>query len=248
MLNQLQNERENGPPPMPSALPRVSSRRKASELGHKGANTRGRLMSAAHSLIQTCSPVELTVRAIARHAGTSPGTFYVYFDDIPAMILALAEDAASDLGEVVDAIQSWRYGEYADGAEIAFRAFQAYWSRHRAVLNIRNMEADRGEPDFMNLRIKAGTTIIHELARVQFIHPRAEPSAESLARAAVIYAAIERLTATKGHYDEAPDDFLASLAAIETAQIALLRTLERPSEQFVCPGGTSALEQVSQNR
>ena len=45
-------------------------------LGRKGLETRARLLRATRDLLQTLSPLHLTVAAIAKAANTVQGTFY----------------------------------------------------------------------------------------------------------------------------------------------------------------------------
>src|ERR1700748_398412 len=60
------------------------------KLGRKGAETRARLMKAAANLLEKRSIMELTVGDIASAAGTSSSAFYVYFDDVTEVVLAVA--------------------------------------------------------------------------------------------------------------------------------------------------------------
>lgn len=203
-------------------------RRTSKALGRKGQETRRRLMSAAQELLQNVSPVSLTVHAIARHAGTSPATFYVYFDDVSDVVLALAEEASQDIDEVMAALAGWRAGlETEVGARGFLAAYRAYWERHRAILVTRNMEADRGDARFLATRGAAGMTIIRELGQViRDGHPAGQLSEEqAVARATVFFAAIERLAATRTLYPRTS----ASLtdAAMNEAQIDILVSLVR---------------------
>jgi AcrR family transcriptional regulator len=122
------------------------------DLGRKGIETRRRLMNAARGLLDVTSPIAVTVAAIARAAGTSTGTFYVYFDDVNDIVLALAQEASADLGAVHEALEAWHGGLSADaGAERFVRSFRAYYDAHRAILSIRNMEGDRGDERFARM-------------------------------------------------------------------------------------------------
>jgi len=206
----------------------VTPRRRKQALGRKGLETRGRLMAAADVLLQTVSPVSLSIHAIARQAGTSPATFYVYFDDVSDVVLALAQEASTDLGEIMDALARWRAGlETEAGARAFMAAYQAYWARHRAILVTRNMEADRGDPRFLATRSEAGMTIVRQLAQViQEGHPAGQLDDEqAIARATVMFAAIERLAAATPLYPRTPQS--PTEAALNEAQIAILASLVR---------------------
>ena len=210
------------------ALNEGTPRRAAAELGRKGLETRRRLMQAAHELLQTVSAVSLTVTAIARQAKTSSATFYVYFDDVSDIVLALARDASTDLDDVMAALAAWRAGlTPEDGARAFFAAYRAYWDRHRATLVTRNMEADRGDPRYLAVRSDVGLIIIRELAQVILNgHPSdALTEDQAIGRATVIFAAIERLAATVSLYPQAPTRL--SQAALDEAQVAILVALVR---------------------
>jgi AcrR family transcriptional regulator len=181
---------------MIATVTKEDSRRPAEDLGRKGKLTRLRLMTAARKLLQTHSAVSLTATAIARQAKTSSATFYVYFDDVKDVVLALASEVSEDLGQVQEALGGWRAGMDAEqGAQAFFTAYRAYWDRHRAILSIRNMEADRGDPRFLAVRSRSGMSIITKLAAViRDGHTLGSLNDEqSIARATVIFAAIERL-------------------------------------------------------
>lgn len=203
-----------------------AGRRPAEELGRKGTETRRRLMTAAYELLQTMSAVSLTATAIARHAKTSSATFYVYFDDVSDVVLALAQEASEDLAEVMSVLASWRSGQSTeDGARAFFKTYRAYWDRHRAILGLRNMEADRGDTRFLSVRGTAGLKVIRELGTIiQEGHPDGNLSGEqAVARATVIFAAIERIAATASLYPR--NDEGVSDDALSEAQVAILVTL-----------------------
>ena len=65
-------------------------------LGRKGAETRARLLAATRTLLETVSPFNLTVAAIAKAARTAPATLYVYFNDVQDVFYALSVEACQD--------------------------------------------------------------------------------------------------------------------------------------------------------
>ena len=213
---------------MPSVLPSSdgSPRRPADGLGRKGLETRRRLMTAAHDLLQTMSAVSLTATAIARHAKTSSATFYVYFDDVSDVVLALAAEASEDLEDVMAVLERWRAGQStADGARAFFTVYRSYWDRHRAILGLRNMEADRGDARFLTIRGTAGLKIIWQLGAVirEGHHDGSLSEERAVALATVIFAAIERIAATASLYPRANSS--PSAEELDEAQIAILTAL-----------------------
>ena len=184
----------------------ASARRTLSLLGTKGEKTRRKLMSAAASLLKTTSPVSLTAAAISREAGTSPPTFYVYFDDVNDIVYELARAANDDIEEIIEALRAWREGlGPEEGARNFIGAFHSHWRKHRALLSIRNLEADRGEQRFLTMRQRTGMRIITNLADL-VIEDSSPPVTisrrEAIARTTFVYAAIERLAATQFLYPQ----------------------------------------------
>src|SRR6478735_12718906 len=67
--------------------------------GCRGLLTRARLLQHTRDLIGTTSYRDLKVVDIARAAGMSPATFYQYFPDAEAALLALADELVGEGGE-----------------------------------------------------------------------------------------------------------------------------------------------------
>jgi len=194
-------------------------------LGRKGLETRARLLEAATRLLQTQSAVSLTATAIAQEAQTSLATLYVYFGDVRDILLTLAEEASAAIEEVLTVLEAWdpQAGD-GNGARAFFEAYRAYWTRHHSVLVLRNMESDRGDPRFSQMRTQSGARIVRALAgKILAGHPESGMAEEqALARATVIFAAIERLATREmlHHMEEPPFP-----GALYEAQISILREL-----------------------
>lgn len=205
------------------------ARRTTELLGRKGIETRLRLMNAARELLLSTSPVSLAVAAIARAAKTSPATFYVYFNDVMDVVLALAAESSDDLDAVLETLDRWQDGLPArKGAAAFITAYRAYYAKHRPIFAIRNMEADRGDARFLDIRVAAGEKILMRLAGLMARGHRATGDAvmderNRVARAAVIYAAVERLAASENLY--AGHRRTVSSEYIVEAQIAMLAEL-----------------------
>ena len=206
-----------------------AGRRTEQTLGRKGNRTRRRLMAAGLKLLSTRSAVSLTAAAIAREAETSSATFYVYFDDVGELIFALALDATEDLDNVFATLDNWVAGQSAEeGANAFVEAYRDYWDKHRPILLLRNMEADRGDQRFQVMRSSAGALILRPLASLikEGHADEALTDEQALARAAVIFAAIERMAAAETIYlDEHP---MPSINAIKQAQVSVLASLVEP--------------------
>lgn len=135
-------------------------------LGRKGNKTRQRLMDATRELLALHSPVELTAVSVAKHARTSSATFYIYFKDVRDVIYHLSLAADEEMGEVRRILdEPWDPQKVEfDHALRVVKAFFAIWDRHRDILRFRNLEADRGDRDFYELRLNSALPIITRLA------------------------------------------------------------------------------------
>src|SRR3984893_12498691 len=73
--------------------------------GRRGLATRQRLLECTSELLTSTPWRSIKVIDIARQAGTSPATFYQYFENVEQAILVLSEElmeGASLLAELVD--------------------------------------------------------------------------------------------------------------------------------------------------
>jgi len=181
--------------------PAVETNQQGQTLGRKGMQTRQNLMSAARRLLDVYSPVELTAVSIAKEAGTSSASFYMYFEDIRDILYALAIDAGADMAtlqEIVD--QPWVPETVLEHSTRLVERFTAIWQAHRQVLRFRNLEADRGDPRFEALRMNTYVPFIDKVARqiVATCPPdKQRPTlSQAFALASVLHAAMERLATT----------------------------------------------------
>ncbi len=179
----------------------IDKNKHGQSLGRKGRETKERLLNAARDLLQTNSPVHLTVVSVAKKAKSSSATFYLYFDDVRSLLLVLSEDAETDMKVVHDVLDEPWDPQLLD-LDHAARVVQAYvsvWDKHRAVLRYRNLEADRGDAEFENIRLRTTVRIVSRFADHIFAAVPKKSSFtfnDALAEASVLVAAMERLAAT----------------------------------------------------
>lgn len=179
----------------------ISKNKHGQSLGRKGRETRERLMSAALELLEDHSPVQLTVVAIAKKAKSSSATFYLYFEDVRSLLLVLSEDAEADM-KVVHEVLDEPWDPKVLDLEHADRVVQAYvsvWNKHREVLRYRNLEADRGDAEFENIRLRTTVRIVTRFAEHIFAAYPEDTEftfTDAMAEASVLVAAMERLAAT----------------------------------------------------
>ena len=121
--------------------------------GRRGRATRQKLLDATAALLETTSYRELKVVDIARKAGTSPATFYQYFPDVEAAILALGEVMAAegpDLARPVASAWSGKAG-LATATELV-EGFLNFWEEHEAVLRVVDLAIVEGDGRFRRIR------------------------------------------------------------------------------------------------
>jgi AcrR family transcriptional regulator len=141
------------------------------------------------------------VADIAVRVGTSPATFYQYFQDVPEATLRLAERAAEEVPDIVEKIDGpWEGSAGLATARALVAAFVAHWDAHRAVLRLRDLASEEGDVRFQKLRRQSLHPVLEHLTRriedahahggaAQGLHPRAA--------AAALAAILERLAANR---------------------------------------------------
>lgn len=168
--------------------------------GRRGAATRTRLMAAAREMLKSASPIELTAIGIARAAGVAPPSFYVYFADTRDLLLALSEEAATELAALARHFEvAWPPEDLHGWATAFVEDFVATWSGHGDVLAARNLEADRGDPAFDDSRVNASLPVLEALCgRILDGRPAGSRRVEAFAEAVIHYAVLERLASVEG--------------------------------------------------
>ncbi len=136
-------------------------------LGSRAEVTRTRLLEATAKLLGESGVLDLKIVDITREVGSSPATFYQYFVDVDAALLALAEQATRDESPLVSHLDNgWdaadglvRAGEFVD-------AYTTFWDDHNAVLRVRNLKAEEGDPAFREARSKANLLLIQAMSKM----------------------------------------------------------------------------------
>ena len=168
-------------------------------IGRKGAESRARLLEATGRLLgELPSARKLTASSIARAAGLASQTFYLDFDDVEEILLSLSIDASYDTEDIIAALDAvWKPPALREYTEQVVDAFYRYWDRHRAILNIRNYMADRGDEPFFNARNQSALPIITRIAaRIRAAQGEDRlTEREALARAIIFFSGLERMAA-----------------------------------------------------
>jgi AcrR family transcriptional regulator len=186
--------------------------------GLRGAKTRSRLMDAAREMLKTASPIELTAIAVSRAAGTAPPSFYVYFADTRDLLLALAAEASEAMKALARHFEATP-GPAADSEAwaAAFVAdFVGTWDAHCEVLAFRNLEADRGDREFDELRVDSSLPVLNGLTDAMLAQrPKGTRRVDVFAEAVIFYAVLERIATvdrTTASYRLQPKHYKAGLA------------------------------------
>ena len=166
-------------------------------IGSRALATRRRLLDTTADLLARHGVLDLRVVDITREIGISPATFYQYFGDVDAAILALAEEATEDEKPLVEFLQpAWTREDGLDRARAFIAAYMEYWDAHSAVLRVRNLKAEEGVKAFREVRSDANLLIIAALKQMisdGIKSGRLDKALDPFTMAAAIIAMIERL-------------------------------------------------------
>jgi AcrR family transcriptional regulator len=125
--------------------------------GRRGRATRQKLLDCTLQLLQDESYRDLKVVDIAREAGTSPATFYQYFPDVTAAIVALSEDMAASGNESLTTLVRegpWTGPEGYKTSEAIAQAFIAFWDEHWPLMRVMELSAAEGDQRFRSTRTR----------------------------------------------------------------------------------------------
>lgn len=195
-------------------------------LGTRAETTRARLLEATAKLLAEQGLLELKIVDITREVGSSPATFYQYFVDVDAALLALAEQATRDETPLVSHLTNgWdgddglqRAGEFVD-------AYTRFWDDHSAVLRVRNLKAEEGDPAFREVRSKAHLLVIEAMTKMvgdAQAHDRLPETINPFVTATAMIAMIERLLPYR---NEIARRGATALALRDTVTVLLYRSL-----------------------
>jgi AcrR family transcriptional regulator len=136
-------------------------------LGSRAESTRTRLLHATAKLLAESGVLDLKIVDITREIGSSPATFYQYFIDVDAALLALAEEATADEQPLVSHLAlGWDGDDGLAKAGAFVDAYTHFWDSHNAVLRVRNLKAEEGDPNFREARSKAHLLVIQAMTKM----------------------------------------------------------------------------------
>jgi AcrR family transcriptional regulator len=135
--------------------------------GRRGRATRQRLLESTTALIESTPWRSIKVIDIAREAGTSPATFYQYFENVEQAILVLAEELTEGAGALAELVDGdWSDTSSWSTARRVVDGFMEYWERNRAVFRVVELATEEGDLRFRGLRVRALNAVTVTLARV----------------------------------------------------------------------------------
>lgn len=215
-------------PAPPRLVGRNGAPKNATMLGRKGLATKRSLMDAASHLLETTSPISLTAASISKEAGTSPATFYVYFDNVEDILWALCSEISNETSDLFVHDRFLRDVDRLEQDALEFvHGYCDIWSKDGMLLLYRNMESDRGNRRFYHLVLKIALPILQGLTdRIVEAAPPGKPISRSDANAevAVFIGAIDRVAAALHLW---PDDSLSADTLLRAEARVLVRMLRR---------------------
>jgi AcrR family transcriptional regulator len=174
-------------------------------MGRKGLQTRNRLIEATLAQLETTRLRDLRVSEIARQAGMSTATFYVYFPDVADAVLAVLEQTTQATPELLALIDGdWGEGDADERAQRITQSYSDHWGQHHALFRVRNLAADEGDERF---RIARETAIRGVLNATAAAIARAQKAGwatstlDPMATSGVLMAMLERFAAVQSHYN-----------------------------------------------
>ncbi len=172
--------------------------------GRRGQATRQRLLGCTAELLEQTPWRSIKVIDIARQAGTSPATFYQYFENVEQAILVLAEGLTEGAGELASLVDGdWSEEAAWDTARRVVEGFMDYWEANRAVFRVVELATEEGDLRFRGLRVRALNAVTVTLARVMAgssPHP-APAGADPMAVAATLISMLAHVAAHRYGYE-----------------------------------------------
>lgn len=182
--------------PLPNEPPTYNLKGKV--LGRKGQLTRARLIATLENMLKHRPLRELRVMDICREAKTAPGTFYLYFEDVEGLALEAirkSQELPTELSELLDS--DWPRDQAFDFARRFISGYVAYWEEHYHLLHTRNLTADEGNLQMIELRHSCVVPLLERIAnKIRSASKHHQDDAlNPVAGATVIMGSLERLAA-----------------------------------------------------
>jgi AcrR family transcriptional regulator len=139
--------------------------------GERGRATRRRLLDATVDLVATTPWRSVKVTDIAKAAGTSPATFYQYFENVEAALCVLAEEMVAEAAGVAELfVADWSRPHSWATAQAVVEGFFAYWEDNRAVFRVVDLATAEGDVQLSGVRVRALNAVTVALAQAVLQH------------------------------------------------------------------------------
>lgn len=126
------------------------------KIGSKGERTRAAIIAATVILLESRGLRDVSVVEVAREAGVSPASFYVYFRGVPEVVLAALQSASQTSPELEDLLaRDWHEGDAAASASRFVEAYTSLWNANATIFRVRNLAAEEGDERFYVARMQA---------------------------------------------------------------------------------------------
>ncbi|MGV9450235.1 TetR family transcriptional regulator [Streptomyces sp. NPDC003635] len=134
--------------------------------GRRGQATRQKLLDCLSEMLSSSPYRDVKVIDVARKAGTSPATFYQYFPDVEGAVLEIAEQMATEGGQLTALLEgrSWVGKSGWQTAQELVDGFLEFWRKNDAILRVVDLGAAEGDKRFYKIRMKILNSVNNSLA------------------------------------------------------------------------------------
>ncbi|MER7565856.1 TetR family transcriptional regulator [Streptomyces sp. NPDC048523] len=134
--------------------------------GRRGQATRQKLLDCLSEMLSSSPYRDVKVIDVARKAGTSPATFYQYFPDVEGAVLEVAEQMATEGGQLTKLLdgRSWVGKAGWQTAQELVDGFLEFWRKNDAILRVVDLGAAEGDKRFYKIRMKILNSVNNSLA------------------------------------------------------------------------------------
>ena len=133
--------------------------------GRRGQATRQKLLDCLSEMLSSSPYRDVKVIDVARKAGTSPATFYQYFPDVEGAVLEIADQMATEGGQLTELLdgRSWVGKAGWQTAQELVDGFLEFWRRNDAILRVVDLGAAEGDKRFYKIRMKILNSVNNSL-------------------------------------------------------------------------------------
>ncbi|NUQ99021.1 MAG: TetR/AcrR family transcriptional regulator, partial [Streptomyces sp.] len=127
--------------------------------------TRQKLLDCLSEMLSSSPYRDVKVIDVARKAGTSPATFYQYFPDVEGAVLEIAEQMATEGGQLTALLEgrSWVGKAGWQTAQELVDGFLEFWRKNDAILRVVDLGAAEGDKRFYKIRMKILNSVNNSL-------------------------------------------------------------------------------------